>query len=300
VTVAAGYRLRPPTPSDAAAVAELIRAADPVEPITADDVAHWWRRMDVERDVAIVEDEQDNVVASVEVNKRPGGTVFAEAFVRPEHTGRGLGTELLRFSERRARELLGGGGRLMNGVLASNAGGRTLLKSNGYRLVRHFWRMVIDLDGEPPPPHWPDGLQPRPFRAEDAHRFYETVEDAFADHWEHHRDTFEGWRRSHLDGADTSLWLGMWDGDELAAAMICVPRRYDVGWVDTLGVRPPWRRRGIARALLQHAFLEFWRRGERRVGLGVDAESDTGATQLYESVGMRVLFEIATYEKELG
>jgi mycothiol synthase len=60
------------------------------------------------------------------------------------------------------------------------------------------------------------------------------------------------------------------------------------GWVGILGVRPPWRRRGIALALLLHSFAVFRERGCTRVGLGVDAESTTGALELYERAGMHV------------
>ncbi len=60
-----------------------------------------------------------------------------------------------------------------------------------------------------------------------------------------------------------------------------------MGWVNLLGVRRPWRRRGVALALLQHSFREFYARDRRKVGLGVDAQSLTGATRLYEKAGMR-------------
>ena len=73
----------------------------------------------------------------------------------------------------------------------------------------------------------------------------------------------------------------------------------DMGWVDVLGVRRPWRRRGLALALLHHTFGEFYQRGKRKVGLGVDAQSLTGATRLYEKAGMHVQRQYATYEKEL-
>jgi len=64
-------------------------------------------------------------------------------------------------------------------------------------------------------------------------------------------------------------------------------------------VRRPWRRKGLGLALLLHSFGEFYRRGRRRVGLGVDAQSLTGATRLYEKAGMRVARVYNTYEKEL-
>ncbi len=72
-----------------------------------------------------------------------------------------------------------------------------------------------------------------------------------------------------------------------------------MGWVATLGVRRNWRRQGIALALLHHSFGEFYRRGVRKVGLGVDAGSLTGATRLYEKAGMHVASQFDKYEKEI-
>jgi GNAT superfamily N-acetyltransferase len=66
-----------------------------------------------------------------------------------------------------------------------------------------------------------------------------------------------------------------------------------------LGVRRPWRKRGLGLALLYHAFGELRRRGCARVGLGVDGQSLTGATRLYEKAGMRAVTRSITFEKEL-
>jgi ribosomal protein S18 acetylase RimI-like enzyme len=64
-------------------------------------------------------------------------------------------------------------------------------------------------------------------------------------------------------------------------------------------VRRPWRRQGLGLALLHHAFNEFYKRGKRKVGLGVDASSLTGATRLYERAGMHIHSQFDLYEKEL-
>ena len=64
-------------------------------------------------------------------------------------------------------------------------------------------------------------------------------------------------------------------------------------------MRRPWRRRGLARALLHHSFGELRRRGQARIGLDVDAESLTGATQLYEQAGMRTFRNTIFFAKEL-
>ena len=97
---------------------------------------------------------------------------------------------------------------------------------------------------------------------------------------------------------DPSLWFLAEEAEEPAGAILC---RQDlgVGWVDSLGVRPAWRRRGLGLALLRHAFGEFHRRGWPGAALGVDAANETGATRLYEGAGMRVARQYAIYQKEL-
>jgi ribosomal protein S18 acetylase RimI-like enzyme len=91
-------------------------------------------------------------------------------------------------------------------------------------------------------------------------------------------------------------------GDEVAAVALCRARAHEdpeMGFVNTLGVRRPWRRQGLGLALLHHAFGEFYRRGQKRVGLGVDASNLTGATRLYERAGMHVARQFDLYEKEV-
>ena len=97
---------------------------------------------------------------------------------------------------------------------------------------------------------------------------------------------------------DPTLWFLADDGSDDAGASICALRG-DIGWINTLGVRRPWRRRGVALALLQHSFGELYRRGRRNVRLGVDASSLTGATRLYERAGMREDRRYVIYSREL-
>jgi mycothiol synthase len=83
------------------------------------------------------------------------------------------------------------------------------------------------------------------------------------------------------------LWVVAWDGEEVAGYLTAeLPEGVGYGYISSVGVRPRWRGRGLARALLQRSFAAFHARGVRRVTLGVDAENPTGATQLYRSVGM--------------
>ncbi len=90
-----------------------------------------------------------------------------------------------------------------------------------------------------------------------------------------------------------------WDGDEIAGLSLCRSSEGgdpDLGWVDILAVRRPWRRRGLALALLLHSFHELRARGRPRVGLGVDAENLTGAVRLYERAGMAPTQQHDVYE----
>jgi ribosomal protein S18 acetylase RimI-like enzyme len=176
-----------------------------------------------------------------------------------------------------------------------------LYERHGYRPVRHFWRMVVDLQ-DAPEPATPSGIEIRTIRPGEERAVHRVIEAAFADNWQATERTFEEFSKRTFDreGHDSSLyWLAL-EGDEPVAANLADWKREgDWAWVNLIGVRPEWRRRGIAEALLQTAFAELFRRGERRVALGVDAESATGATRLYERVGMRVFSQTVVYEKEL-
>jgi mycothiol synthase len=148
----------------------------------------------------------------------------------------------------------------------------------------------------------PDGLRVEPFSTELAEAFHAALEEAFADHWEYRPEPFEVWWQRQLAKPehDPSLWFLVRSEELVVAAARNDPKRSGGGWIGALGVRPDWRGRGLAKTLLLHSFGEFHRRGERRVGLGVDSENATGATKLYESVGMVVDTEQVVWEKLLA
>ena len=101
-------------------------------------------------------------------------------------------------------------------------------------------------------------------------------------------DGFEEWAHFLLQppAFEPQLWFLAEEREQAGGFAICHPHPSDpmLGWIGVLGVRRAWRRRGLARALLLHAFREFRRCGLRRAGLGVDAENLTGANRLYEAL----------------
>ncbi len=303
VSLPAGYAARPATADDAASVAALINAFDRVqleEPdeTSAADVAGWWARFDLHRDSLLVFDPDGNLAACADVQRRKEATLDLDGYVHPGHTGRGLGSALLGWGEDEARRR-----RLRTmhvAVLAADSSARCLLESRGFAPVRHFYRMLIDLDGPPPPPDWPAGFELAMFRPGEEEILHAVTEEAFADHWGHEPRDLEHWRRTVFEQEwwDPSLVYVVRRGDEVvAAAMNAI--RFGMGWIGTLGTRKRWRGRGLGRALLLEAFGELYRRGEKRIGLAVDSGNQTGATRLYESVGMRVAWQADVHEKHV-
>ena len=169
--------------------------------------------------------------------------------------------------------------------------------------------MRINMDTPPTEPEWPAGITLRIFNPEtDMEQVYRAVDESFRDHYGHVDVPFEeGLERfkhfmTSYEGFDPSLWFLAMDGDEIAGICLCRNHAYDnhdVGYINTLGVLRNWRKRGIGLALLRHSFAELYRRGRRMAGLGVDAQSLTGALRLYESAGMHVHQAFDRFEREI-
>jgi mycothiol synthase len=290
------------TPADAAAVTEVVAALESslYGPTTFSqaDLEDEWSEIDLERDARVVRDG-DRVVAYGVVRER-AELWRVEGYVHPDALGRGIGRLIATGLEEEAAR--GGARRIQNAVLEADAAARRLLESLGYRAARVFREMRIELEAPPPAPEWPAGLRVVPFDPEqDALEFHAAHEEAFADHWDHQPRDFEAWSKGKLasERFDPALWCVVRAGDEIAAGTVCTGDTYGGGFIHALFTRRPWRRQGVGAALLADSFRRFWERGERSVGLGVDAASDTGAFRLYERAGMSPALGWVAYEKEL-
>jgi len=263
------------------------------------DLDAEWETLDLDRDALVLLDGE-RVVAFGSLDDR-GELWRIDGYVHPEEQGRGLGTELVAALE--ATAAARGAKRIQTSVVEPDERGHLLLAGRGYRSVRIFRELRIDLDAAPEPPVWPDGLVPAEFDPEhDATAFHAAQEEAFAEHWEFRPRDVERWRELHIETErfDPSLWRVVRAGAEIAAGAICEADRYGGGWVTVLFTRRSWRGRGVGRALILDAFCKFRDRGEPSAGLGVDAENPTGAFRLYESVGMRPVMGWVMHEKNLA
>jgi mycothiol synthase len=265
--------------------------------IEVSDLRAWLGSADLDKDTWLL--EEDGRLVALGWHDSHGEVAIAVGVVHPETRGRGFGAYLVETALLRAREA--GGARLHYITFAADPEAPALLTAQGFREVRRFYGMAVEHVEPPVAPALPEGLVIESLREEDARSFYAALDEAFRDHWEHQPRPFEEWweQRSGAADFDPSLWFVIRDGDEIAATVRNDPNRNGGGWVAALGVRRSWRGRGLGRALLLHTFAEFYRRGMTRVSLGVDAESPTGATRLYESAGMTVEDEQVVYEKAL-
>ena len=309
-----GLRLRPVQWSDLEAVTQLVydvceADGDTTVAVTSEEMKHEWETpgFELERDAFLVETSEGRVVGFEEFgNTHKHALLHADGYVHPEFKGRGIGTSLLRAVEQRAREEMALAAPDVRVSLRSTTDnkdleGHALHRNEGYQPLRYHWRMEIVLNDPPNEPDLPEGIELRPFvRGEHDIAVWQAQNESFRDHWGSHDVTFEEWQRSRFGDPefDPSLWKIAWDGEQVAG--ISLNRyRMGIGWIRTLGVRRPWRKRGLGEALLLHSFGEFYRRGTRTIGLGVDAQNPTGATRLYQKVGMYAASEFITFEKEL-
>jgi mycothiol synthase len=297
-----GFTLHAVTDGEVEAVAGVLRSEELALRGYSDwgveETAHLWRFVNL--DASWLVETAHGLPAATVLAVNRGRDRQAWIVEHPDYAGRGLALALLVKSEQNARAA--GVRRLKLGAMAENEAGRELFGLHGYREARHYYGMRIDLDPRPPAPVWPAGIDVSTFRPGDARAFHEALGESFEDEWGFHHAPFDEWKRERLEApeTDTSLWFIAREGDEIVAVARCDPRHEGGGWIGALGVRKPWRRRGIGLALLQHVFVEFQRRGEAHVGLGVDTENPTGATRLYERAGMRIVNEDVVYEKELA
>lgn len=311
IRLPAGYSARRPTREDIPAILALIAACDTEETGSpdewdAEDIENEWKRSDPDQNAYLLRAPDGTVVASGAVFAEGKTRVNLDVYIHPEHRGHGLGTWLTHALEARARELLASAPSdarltLHTGINSPNTHAARLLGHEGYAPVRHFWQMRIEMDAPPPAPAWPEGIVVRAcVRGQDERTIFEALEEAFKDHWGHTPRTYETWAATNVDtdSYDPSLWLLATAGDELAGA-VRGRMRGEEGWINTLGVRRPWRKAGLGMALLLQAFGVFYERGVHTVALGVDAQNPTGATRLYERAGMRVARQYTVYEKEL-
>ena len=284
------------------------------EAVTVDGMTNQYRHLsgtDPQQDVLVV--ELDGTIVGycrVETYDTTNGRRGYEGIclLDPAYRRRGIGGAMLRWQDDRRTEIASAGACDRPQVFgssnwAADPGGRVLLESRGYRLVRVGNEMIRPDLGAIPSFDPPPGIELRPGRNEDRRPVWDADCEIFRDHWGGNDESEAAWVNFRsAPNQIPALWVIAWAGSEIAGVVRNVVQDPDdqgrrLGYLDSVGVRRPWRRRGLARAMIAESLRTLREAGADSAGLGVDAQNDNHALELYESVGFRVAATEYSFER---
>ena len=236
-------------------------------------------------------------------------------FLVPEWRRKGIGQVILNWLEDRLRTIAADHPsdhpRFFQ-VYASEyeVGLTAMVEKNGYHAVRYSHEMVRpSLDDIPDFP-LPEGLEVRPALPEHYRLIWDAADEAFHDHWGYAQPTEDDYQAWINDKSifQPTLWQVAWDikTNQIAGQVqTFIDHAQNVkyhrkrGYTEGISVRRPWRRRGLARALIARSLRAQKDQGMTESALGVDSENISGATRVYEDCGFRVVKRNAIYRKPL-
>jgi ribosomal protein S18 acetylase RimI-like enzyme len=276
---------------------ELLTARDEVD-YGEPDFTRWLllsalrtQDFDVGRDAALAA-AGDELLGGVALLS--GGAL---GFVSPQGEGRGAGSRLLDWVERRAeseqrtchRQRIGSG----------NEPARALLERAGYDHVRSVRHLTLALDEPLGTPSAPEGVQLSSLELpRDARDLHEADSRMFAANADYQPMPFEAFSDEHLCAPELAPAMSAVArrGERVVGFTVCRRIGNEVGFVDLLAVDAAERRRGLGRVLLLGSFRAFAAAGLSEVRLDV-ASDNPPAVALYASVGMTPARSTDVFEK---
>jgi GNAT superfamily N-acetyltransferase len=306
-------------PSDYSAIADLRRACaledgDDEVPTEA-DVANFLENpvdMDPSRDLILAQ-----VAGALVAIHWPrlrfvddGWVADLRGFVHHAWRRRGLGRALLAHGERHALTMAPSRTPDQPGAWQAIAtsrqpGAHALYRQAGYSPIRYAFTMTRDLSEPIPALALPSDLEMRPARPEHLRAIWEAEREAFQDAWGYSPWPEENYQRFlRFPHYDPGLWRIAWDGDQIAGLVLSFVNAEENatmgrsrGHTEDIAVRRPWRRRGVASALLADSLRALQALGLKEAALSVDAESPSRALHLYENLGFQTVVEWTFYRR---
>jgi mycothiol synthase len=314
---------RPMTRDDAAAVADLMAAAEAV-----DQTGEHYELADVLEDLdnpmidpaedwLLVERDGEVVGYGQLTPRAPADGVISVAVdgtVHPDHRGQGIGSRLVPLMVDRAHAYVHEHGEHLRAVVTATAPSdnsdlAAILETQGLLPTRWSFVMLADLPGpdESAVP-LPEGYVLETWEGLDQDEIRLAHNAAFAGHpgwtpwsaqmWSQHVTSSRGFRPA------LSLLARGPDG---AIAAYVQTSEYDAttaatgireAFVAKVGTLEEHRRRGLADRLLREAMRRYRAEGFDRAALDVDSENPTGALGVYERVGFRTQRRWTSYRLE--
>jgi GNAT superfamily N-acetyltransferase len=299
---------------EASAEADKIERADTVEDI-ANNYAHLTN-CDPYQDMifAEVDGEVIGYARGWWMDEAKGPLIYAHvAFLTPAWRRKGIGSVILQWVEDRLREIakLHSPEREKYFQAFSDGGQRSLsamLEKYGYQPIRYFYEMVRPTMDNIPDFPLPQDLEVRAVLPEHYRAIWEADMEAFQDHWGFSaptEDDYQAWLTNKTI-FQPHLWKIAWDipTDQVAGQVKAfIPfeenKKFNRqrGYTEFISVRRPWRKQGLARALIAQSLLAQKEAGMTESALGVDTENLSGATRVYEDCGFQVAKRNIIYRK---
>lgn len=280
-------------------------------------LAEWQApEFDIARDSRLVFAPNGNLIGFSMLHENKDMPVRPDiwSYVHPEWRRLGVGTALLEWAQKRAKEniaLIPEDARLTltTHVYHTDNSAKELLESLGFATHRGRVNMIIEMNEPPQQPTLPDGIRIIHYpQFNNLREVYRVFREAFRDHRGFIDTDFDKafanyqYDIAHDPRMTQDTWYLAMDGDKLIGFSLCAMSAWDdphKGWIEDFGVLRDYRKCGIGKALLAYSFCDLYARGLRKVGLNADASNLTGAIRLYENAGMRVFRRWFIYEKVL-
>jgi mycothiol synthase len=311
--VPAGYAVRPPEPTDAEIILDLVSAYNSAivgyADYTLDEVRDELAEpgFDLARDSWLAFDSDRRLVGYGWACADGDSDQVDVDVIASDVT---MTDWLLDRSVERAREMGRERGHakatLHKGIYREDVAMQPRLETRGFAPVTSFHRMRIDFDGPVDVPETPTGLTLREAVDDATRRDAHAVQTAaFTEHFGYVAKSYSEWF-DLMEAKSTFAWSQMCvvDLDGRTVAMCGRTDQFiedeDCGYVATLGVLDEARGRGIAKYLLRRSFALDAAAGRTGTILHVDANNTTPALGLYESVGMRPVLVVDIWDLTLA
>jgi ribosomal protein S18 acetylase RimI-like enzyme len=248
---------------------------------------------------------------------RDSGPGSPAASAGKEGGAKGLRHHMTLWCEQRCRQVDAGlpeprpvtGRFYQAGASSTEADWRRVLEDLAYTPVRRHYRMVRSLAEPVPDLPLPEGVEVRPVGREHLWAVWEAAREARLDH---PAFSAEGWSESRFEAfrddplTRPELFQVAWAGSEVVGAVQNYLNERENekygrkrGYTEVISVRRPWRRQGVASALICRSMRMFREMGLTETAHGVDANNPYGALRLYTGLGYRVEGEFVTFRKEM-
>ncbi len=298
----------------AAMDADGIEASDTLEELKNN--YNHLERCDVYKDMIIAEiDGEITGYGRTWWAAEPDNTHTYTFFVNmaPDWHGTGLGTCMAEWLIERAREISQDHPADAPKFLQAWSSDRRswqnqLLKKLGMEVVRYGFEMTRPCSEPVELLPLPDGIEVHPITPDLMRAVWEAEAEAFRDHWGYVEPTetnYQAWLNWPLTKPE--LWKVAFDGDEVVGMVRNFINQNENkeynrkrGYTENISVRRPWRRKGIARALLTQSIQMFIEMGMEETCLGVDIENPNGALALYSDVGYQKIHTGYTYRMPMN